>query len=205
MTASKRNSAQGVRALLSDHPVLAIVIIFIFIFGCVTGVATVLTQDGEVIAKYYENIVMYAGDAAPALGASLLRSVLTTVLYVAIILLSGIWLPGIAPAALAIVIKGFIFGMSSGAILHSAGMKDVFVFLTAIVIPEVLLFIPSILLCIASFSVWRQNAHLKLKFGRSTLDEKFLKSALSSAIFFLPYMVFQGIAAPVLVRLINLI
>lgn len=94
MTASKRNSAQGVRALLSDHPVLAIVIIFIFIFGCVTGVATVLTQDGEVIAKYYENIVMYAGDAAPALGASLLRSVLTTVLYVAIILLSGIWLPG---------------------------------------------------------------------------------------------------------------
>lgn len=185
------------RQLFREFGAICVIAVMIFLVGMIIG-ATALgafaENSGEPLVPYPDK------QSDMAIGASLLRALMSGALMFAALALCGIWLPGIAVSIAAVFIHGFLIGAASYAVLIPLGFKGVAVLLSCVLLPEALVAIPSFCAASAGAAQWMQNLKYKLKTGRAQVDGEYMKRVLTYAVYALPAVVFRGAVAPVIMR-----
>jgi hypothetical protein len=110
--------------------------------------------------------------------------------------MSGIWIPGLLLSIMGLILKGFLDGFVTGAILSEMGAAGIPVLIFAVFLPETIILAILTAAFVKSFNEWRIRVK-DFSLGRKCIpvSKTFIKEALLFFFLIVLTVLFQSIAS----------
>lgn len=184
---------------IRENPYALLCLIFIAIFSIAAGTSTYFT----VYSGSHGFFIGGIGDMTFKF-IYFLKSLLLNVSFFILICLPGIWIPGLLFSFLSLILKGFLNGFVTGAILSEMGAAGIPVLLISVILPETVLLTIYMAACIKSFNEWRIRVK-DFAFGRKCIPVSriYLKEVLLLLFFLILAVLLENVVSSVAFRFIS--
>ena len=157
---------------VKEFPCLLLVIFFFFVLGGTSGIASMKSLADLMGTNYLLDSVHTS--SIDILNGFIHQLLLNTALYFMIVL-AGIWMPGILLTTAGIILKGFILGAGSMGLMRCANTTDTIGILLCILLPESATVILMMNFARKSFQEWLSRAKTYFTGNRLILATTYLK------------------------------